>query len=87
MLLSWAEHFWLTGGWRARTVNAVARHRTNNMHSTIPSTLERSYRIHTRRIKTTAKQSVSQPIWWVRTRELAVHSRKTDLDRFQYAQN
>lgn len=67
--------------------NAVARHSTNNMHSTIPRTLERSYRIHTRRIKTTAKQSVSQPNSMVSTRGLAVHSRKIDLDHFQYAQN
>jgi len=37
--------------------NAEARHRMNSMHNVIPSTLERSYRIHTRRIKTTAKQS------------------------------
>ena len=66
--------------------NAVARHRMNNMHSNIPNTLERSYRIHTRRIKTTAKPSVSEPNWWVSTRGLAVHSREIDLDHLQFAQ-
>ena len=60
--------------------NAAARHRMVNMHSTIPNALERSYRIHTRRIKTTAKQRVSQTYWWVSTKRLAVHSREIDLD-------